>query len=277
MRRFVLFAMAVAAALAYLAGAPPETFRFVILGDRTGEAQPGVYEEVWKEAAAENPALVVATGDTIQGLDDQTAEREWAGAARILRAYQRFPLYLTPGNHDIWSPASEKLFRRYSGHALHYGFDRGQAHFTVLDNSRTDDLPEEELKFLESDLREHASQPVKFVLSHRPSWLLRVALGAPQFPLHRLAKQYGVRYVVTGHVHQLLRAGLEGVTYFSMPSSGAHLRLSQQYEDGWFFAYALVEVKGSDVVIRIKELKPPHGQARTTELKDWGLAGLTAR
>ena len=41
----------------------PESFRFVILGDRTGEARPGVYEQVWQEAAAEDPAFVVTTGD----------------------------------------------------------------------------------------------------------------------------------------------------------------------------------------------------------------------
>jgi hypothetical protein len=64
---------------------------------------------------------------------------------------------------------------------------------------------------------------------------------------------------------------------FRSPSSGAHLRLSQQYADGWFFGYALVEVKVGEVAVRIKELKPPYGQARTTELKDWGRAGLTAR
>jgi hypothetical protein len=36
-----------------------ESFRFVILGDRTGGAQSGVYEQAWQEAAEEGPALVV--------------------------------------------------------------------------------------------------------------------------------------------------------------------------------------------------------------------------
>src|SRR5690242_7902200 len=107
-------------------------FPFVILGDRTGEAVPGVYEQVWREAAAENPAFVVSVGDTIQGLNDATAEREW----RILNSYKQFPLYLAPGNHDIWSAESERLFRKYASHAPHYSFDYHQAHFTILDNSR---------------------------------------------------------------------------------------------------------------------------------------------
>ena len=34
-------------------------FHFVILGDRTGETQPGIYEQVWKQTLADHPAFVV--------------------------------------------------------------------------------------------------------------------------------------------------------------------------------------------------------------------------
>ena len=131
-----------------------DSFQFVILGDRTGETQPGVYERVWQEAAAENPALVLSVGDSIQGLNDATAETEWRQFQRILTPYRRFPLYLAPGNHDIWSARSETLFQKYavhpplSPHSAHYSFDYSQAHFTILDNSRSDSLPPEELQFL---------------------------------------------------------------------------------------------------------------------------------
>src|SRR5215475_10956897 len=32
--------------------------RFVVLGDRTGEAQPGIYEAVWREMAAQKPEFI---------------------------------------------------------------------------------------------------------------------------------------------------------------------------------------------------------------------------
>src|SRR5579863_8248882 len=92
------------AAVFVLAAVPaPETFHFVILGDRTGETERGIYEEVLADAASTNPAFVVTTGDTIQGLNDATADAEWKQADQILALYSRFRLYLTPGNHDIWS------------------------------------------------------------------------------------------------------------------------------------------------------------------------------
>lgn len=247
------------------------SFHFVILGDRTGETQPGIYEQVWKDTAAENPAFVVTIGDTIQGLSDATADREWRDVQRVFAPYKSLPLYLTPGNHDIWSDLSESLYRKYSGHPVHYSFDYEQAHFTILDNSRSDQFSASEMAWLETDLRTHRKQPLKFVFSHRPSWIVEVLLKNPQSAIHQLAKQYGVQYVVSGHIHQMIHSDFEGITYLSMPSAGGHLRASMKYEDGWFFAHTLVEVTGSEAHFQIKEIKP---SARITEPNDWGASGL---
>lgn len=261
MKRLLLIAVAA------LSAAAQDRFTFAILGDRTGEPQPGVYEELLKNAAAEHPAFIITTGDSIQGLDDAKTEAQWAEISRIWRQIRPIPLKSTPGNHDIWSPASEKLYLRYAG-PLRYSFDHLQAHFTILDNSRSDQLSAEDLAYLESDLKAHAAAPVKFVFCHRPSWIVNAALGNPDFPLHKLAKQYGVQYVVSGHIHQMLRLNLEGVTYISMPSSGGHLRLSKSYEEGWFYGRARVTVTGRDIDFTIL------GQGKTTKASDWGAVGL---
>lgn len=263
MKRFVsrLF-LAVVFQTAFLAA----DFHFVILGDRTGETQPGIYERLWKNTVAENPAFVITVGDTIQGLNDKTAEQEWRDVRQIL---PQLTLYLTPGNHDIWSDLSEKLFRKYSGHPPHYSFDYEQAHFTILDNSRADQFTAAELAWLESDLRAHEKQPVKFVISHRPSWLLDILLKNPHNAVHELAKKYGVQYIVSGHVHQMIHSNFEGITYLSMPSAGGHLRASMKYEDGWFFAHTRVDVTDTGVNFQIKEINN-----RTTTPADWTASGL---
>ena len=285
LRTLLVFAAAVllaplAAPLAPSHGPAPAAlgaFRFVLLGDRTGEAQPGVWERVWREAAAAHPAFILGVGDTIQGGDDATAESEWRQVAALLAPYARFPLYLAPGNHDVWSSVSAELFRKYTHRPLHYGFDHGAAHFTILDNSRDDQFSPEEMAFLESDLRQHQTQAVKFIVSHRPSWIFDAALRNTGFALHKLARQYGVRYVIAGHVHQLLHVDLEGVSYVSVPSAGGHLRLSARYQDGWFFGYTVVTVRGADAAFEIRELPAPYGQGRVTSLADWGLTGLSTR
>ncbi len=266
----LLIAAAVFAALAQ--NTTPPAFHFILLGDRTGEAQPGIWEQVWKQAAATTPAFVLGAGDTIQGGNDATADAEWRGAKSTLAPYARIPLYLAPGNHDIWSPASEKLFEKYTGRPPHYSFDFGQAHFTVLDNSRSDEFSAGEMTFLASDLERHKAQPVKFIVSHRPSWLVAAAMANPNFEIHQLARKYGVQYVIAGHVHQLLRASLEGITYFCAQSAGGHLRASEKYEDGWFFGYTVVTVDGGTVKFQIESL-----DGRVTSLADWGLLGLVSK
>jgi len=264
------------AAVRMAAPADPALFRFAILGDRTGEAEPGVFEQAWREIAAQEPAFAVSVGDLIEGMHDGTAASEWRDLDGIMEPYRRFPFYAAPGNHDVWSEASAALYERQMGRPLDYSFDYAGAHFTALDNSRSDELPAAELAFLESDLKAHAAQPLKFVLMHRPSWLIHVAVRDPNFALHQLARKYGVQYVIAGHLHQLLHFELEGVTYVSMVSSGGHLRASEKYEDGWFFGYALVEASAAKAEIEIQELKPPRGQGRATKLTDWGMLGLAA-
>ena len=254
--------------------APDADFRFAVLGDRTGEAITGAYEEAWRETAFDRPNFVVTVGDTIQGDDDRKLESEWRQAMQILAPYRRFPVFFTPGNHDIWSALSAEAYQRYTRHALHYSFDYKQAHFTILDDSRSDEMSPGELTFLQQDLELHRTQPLKFVFSHRPSWILHAVLGNYNFPLHQLAKKYGVQYVIAGHLHQMLAFNLEGIRYLSMASSGGHLRASRKYEDGWFYEHSLVTVKGNAVQFEIKELAPSFGQARITHPDDWGAAGL---
>jgi predicted phosphodiesterase len=266
-----------AAAGKFAALSATEDFDFGILGDHTGEAVEGVWEEAWRETNLEHPAFIVTVGDTIQGLNDRTVETEWEEAEAVLAPYRRYKIFFTPGNHDVWSQASARAYVEHTKRPLHYGFDFRQVHFTVLDDSESEQFPAEELTFLEKDLAAHEKQPVKFIFSHRPAWILQVVLGNPAFPLHQLALRYGVKYVIAGHIHQMLHFELDGVTYLSMASSGGHLRESKLYERGWFFQHTLAEVRGDKVKFEIKELTAPYGKGRVTVPGDWGAAGLVKR
>lgn len=254
--------------------AATDDFDFAILGDRTGEPVDGVYEEAWREVNLDHPAFVLTVGDTIQGGDDRTVEHEWEETEALLAPYRRYKILFTPGNHDVWSDASAKAYVAHSKRPIHYGFDYRQIHITVLDNSRSDAFSESEMAFLKQDLAAHEKQPVKFIVSHRPSWILQAVLGNPAFPLHQLATRYGVKYVIAGHIHQMLHFDVDGVTYLSIASSGGHLREDKSYEHGWFFQHTIAHVKGNQVSFEIKELQKPYGKGRITTPSDWGAAGL---
>ena len=236
-------------------------FDFAILGDRTGNAVPGVYEQVCKEIGAHHPDFIINVGDTIQGLDDVTTLDEWNKIRPVWKYFGDTPFYLIPGNHDIWSPASAKLFRSQSGHAPQYSFDFRGAHITVLDNSRSDDLGPDQLDFLEEDLAKHAGQSPKFVFFHRPFWLLPVKFQNGNFALHRSARKYQVGFVVSGHAHVFDRSEFEGIEYVMVGSSGGSLSHGKGPEaanpklTGEYYGYAWVHVDGAAAKLEFRRVE----------------------
>jgi 3',5'-cyclic AMP phosphodiesterase CpdA len=249
-------AAAIAVAALLTAGLPANDFRFSILGDRTGDAQPGVYERVWNEIDRTHPDFVINVGDTIQGGNDATATSEWR-ALRPLWDRFRYPIYFTPGNHDIWSAASRVIYEQQTTRPASYGFNYQNAHFTVLDNSQapelTGDLSDQQMQFLARDLAENRDRDPKFVFFHKPLWLIPIKFQNSHFPFHQLITRYGVRYVVSGHGHQYVRAVQDDVTYLEAPSSGGKLK-GQGVAQGWFYGHVLVTVTGSKVEMMVKEV-----------------------
>ena len=275
LRSIAATALLIAVAILAFADRGTEDFHFVVLGDRTGDAQPGVFEEALREAAASHPDFVVTVGDAIEGGVDAHTSDEWNSVLKTVE--QNAPhlqFFFTPGNHDVWSDASAQAFEHYTKHLLHYSFDYGQAHFTVLDNSRTDQFSPEELSYLEDDLSKHSGQPLKFVISHRPSWILQALVGDRKSVYQQLAEKYHVQYFISGHIHQMLYFRVKQSDYLCMPSAGGHLRGNKRYESGWFFAETQVEVHGTGASFTIHELKSPFGQERTSRPQNWGAAGL---
>ena len=235
-------------------------FGFAILGDRTGDADQSVYERVWHDLDLEHPDFVINVGDTIQGGNDATAELEWQ-ALRPLWTRYKYQQYFTPGNHDIWSPLSRKIYQQETAHPAFYSFNHQNAHFTILDNSQTEDLSDQQMEFLARDLAQNKDRDPKFVFFHKPFWLIPVKFQSSQFPFHQLIKKYGVRYVVSGHGHEFVRAVDDGVVYLEAGSSGAKLK-GQDPARGWFFGHIFARVEGSKVEMTVKEIDKPLGAGR---------------
>ncbi len=120
MRRLLLVAVAVllggAAPHTPRAPAPPATLRFVIIGDRTGEARPAVFARAMDQINLLAPDLVFGVGDLIEGyiVDKAEAEHQWdAVASDLARLGTRF--YPVVGNHDISNTAMREVWDRRWG------------------------------------------------------------------------------------------------------------------------------------------------------------------
>ena len=258
---------------------PKNDFRFAILGDRTGGAQPQIYGRVWREIDLFHPEFVVGVGDTIQGKEDNLAESQWMELRPVWARYSHYPLYFTPGNHDVWSEFSRRLYEKESRRGSFYSFNYQDAHFTVLDTSMPRKLTTEQLAFLEKDLEANQDRDPKFVIFHHPYWLSLIKEGATDFPLHRLAKKYGVDHIISGHGHTFVRMVHDGIPYMEVGSSGGTmaggLMRGEGFSDGRFYHWVWAHVKGSRVHFTVKEIDGPMGEGRMFRAEDWNRNGPT--
>src|SRR5712691_3502353 len=256
---------------------PKNDFRFSVIGDRTGAAQPEIYGRIWREIDLMHPDFVINVGDTIQGGKDELAQGQWQDLRPVWQRYNHFPLYFTPGNHDIWSDRSLEVYQKETGRPSYYSFNYQDAHFTVLDNSRTLDLTDSQLKFLEDDLKANQERRPKFVFFHKPYWIAFLKLGSGEFPLHQLAKKYGVSYIISGHGHQFVRLMRDGIVYLEVGSSGGSIKRGldrgEGFAQGWFYHHVWGLVKGSKVEFTVKEIDGPAGKGRMFRAEDWGETG----
>lgn len=252
---------------------PKNDFRFSILGDRTGGPQPQIYGRVWREVDMLHPDFVINVGDTIQGGNDAVAPSQWQELRPLFERYKHYPLFFTPGNHDVFSETSQQLYEKESGRPVKYSFNYQDAHFTILDNSRTTDLTQDQLDFLAADLEANKDKNPKFIFFHKPYWIPLLKLGASDFPLHKLALKYGVHHIISGHGHQFVRMVREGVAYMEVGSSGgtmdAALKLGHGFKEGRFYHHVWGRVKGSKVELTIKELDGVKGAGRMFKDDQW--------
>ncbi len=258
---------------------PRNDFRFSIIGDRTGGAQPQIYGRIWREVDLLHPDFVINVGDTIEGGNDQRAQIEWDAMHPIFERYKHYPLYFTAGNHDVWNDSSRRIYEKESGRATFYSFDYQQTHFTVLDNSRVNELTKDQLDFLSADLEANKEKSPKIVLFHRPFWIVYLKFKSGEFALHQLAAKYGVSAVISGHGHQFVRLVRDGIVYMEVGSSGGNmtkgLLRGEGFREGWFYHHVWGQVKGGKVSFTVKEIDGAFGKGRMFKAEEWGENGPT--
>lgn len=196
--------------------------RIAVLGDRTGGHVPGIYREIVSEIELMQPDLVINVGDMIEGYTDDIneARNQWFEYLDIIGIFS-MPVYLIPGNHDIWDDNSKELYREYIGEP-DYSFDFQNIHFVILDNSRwysSEELPQVKIDWLVEDLKQHRNEIV-MVFYHRPFWFEAIAEKRTDL-LHQIFVENNVDAVFTGHYHTYFSGSYDGILYTGVGSSGA--------------------------------------------------------
>jgi hypothetical protein len=255
----VVFAATVFLGPAAAGGRSQPLFHFAILSDRTGGHTPGVYPRVIDEINLLSPDFVVTVGDHIEGYgqDYERSEAEWDSLLALIGELEA-PVYLTPGNHDIWDAVSESMYVARTGQEPYYSFDRDNAHFVILDVARfeySSDFPETQREWLIQDLKESGDAEHTFVFCHKPLWVNTLMLGDPD-PLHDVFREYGVDAVFNGHLHHYFAAEFDGIEYTVVGSSGGGMLRSTEepVPRGEFFQFGWVTVTPSGHELAVIDL-----------------------
>ncbi len=223
--------------------------RFAVIGDRTGEAQEGIYPQVLAEIERLRPDFAVTVGDMIEGYtsDSVTIANEWREYYEEINTALTMPVHLTPGNHDITFDGMLPSYEQHAGKPYH-SFDHRSLHFVVLDNSRWEageGFPEEQLEWIADDLKKHADASHTFVLFHKPFWYLTLGTGK-QDPLHDILVEHGVDAVFSGHFHQYFSGTFDNIMYTNLGSSGGG---ADPGPSGLLYHFVYVTVDGQGIHI----------------------------
>ncbi|GGC06525.1 hypothetical protein GCM10011494_26410 [Novosphingobium endophyticum] len=118
--------------------AEPETLRFAVVGDRTGLARPGVFEQAMVQLTWMKPEFVINVGDLLEGYSDDRAEleREWSHIEAAVEKAD-LPFFYVAGNHDLGTDTQLEMWRERRGEPW-YWFKFKNVLFVVLD---TEDPP----------------------------------------------------------------------------------------------------------------------------------------
>lgn len=119
-----------------LAGASP--LRFAVIGDNTGLARPGVFDQAMRQISWLQPDFILSVGDLIEGYTDDKAmiAAQWDAVERSV-AKSGVPFIYTPGNHDMDNAETHEIWVQRRGPG-YYAFRYKGALFLILN---TEDPP----------------------------------------------------------------------------------------------------------------------------------------
>ncbi len=179
------------------------------------------------------PDLVVALGDLIEDESPEADTRRYQTCVDVLRL-SHAPVRFVAGNHDTINLSETKVAEAWGTKGpLHYSFDQGPLHFSVLRTIERKDvdvtLPTEQLQWLEADLAKTDKDSV--VMMHHSvadqdprenPWFHdapHVALVANRREVRKLIARSGkVRMVINGHLHWNHVDVHDGIPYVTVQS-----------------------------------------------------------
>src|SRR6266436_2598802 len=196
------------------------------------EANPDVAGTVGKtidlvNAIPDKPAFIMHTGD----ITHLSKPEEFDLAAQLLSGLKVTELHTVPGEHDVIDGPGAEYFKRYgkpSANKGYYSFDHNGVHFVALVNvmnfkaNGLGALGDDQLQWLEEDLKARTSSTPIVVFAHMPLWTIYEPWGWGTGDADQLMDQlrrFGSVTVLNGHIHQIVQKVEGNVTFHTARST----------------------------------------------------------
>ncbi len=237
----------------------PEKFTFAIIGDKTGGGLDKwhIFDRSIDEINILKPDFAIMVGDLIQGdtSDIGQLNTEWKEFWEH-QSKLNIPFLPLPGNHDITNRVMYDYWKKHIGRT-YSAFTYKNCLFLLLNTEEwhtnsgewTNWFGEEQIKYVQSQLKLYSDVRHTFVMLHRPLWLqkdsgweeIEDALGERPYT------------VFSGHYHNLTLHTRNDRRYFVLGATGGGFTPQQVKEYGAFDHYSLVTVDNDEVNIAIIE------------------------
>lgn len=213
------------------------SFSFVQISDsHIGFIKEGINTDVaatLKEAIArinalpEQPDFILHTGD----LTHLAEADEFDALDQLLKSVKTKQIFFVPGEHDVTGDNGKLYLQRFGKSTKGqgwYSFDHNGVHFVGLVNvvdiqqNGLGALGNEQLKWLEDDLKDRSGETPIVVFAHIPLWSVYPKWGwGTDDGAQALSclKRFGSVTVLNGHIHQTLKKVEGRVTFHTAMST----------------------------------------------------------
>ena len=190
----------------------------------------GTLEEAINKIKAEKakPSFMIHTGD----IAHLSKPSEFDDADRVI-SQAKLDVHYVPGEHDVIDEDTGKLYMERFGKGTKgsgwYSFDANGVHFVGLVNvmdlkgGGMGNLGNEQLAWLENDLKSRTASTPIVIFAHIPLWVIYKDWGWGTEDGERalgLVKRFGSVTVLNGHIHQIIQK-VEGNVAFHTARSTA--------------------------------------------------------
>jgi len=178
-------------------------------------------------ALSKEPEFILHTGD----VSHLSKPEEFDTVEQILKSAKPKDIFYVPGEHDVLNDDGKQLLERFAkggNGAGWYSFDKKGAHFIGLVNVMNlkagglGTLGEEQLEWLEKDVKRMKHSTPIVVFAHIPLWSVYPEWGWGTNDSERALsylKKFGSVTVLNGHIHQTMQKIEGNVTFHTAAST----------------------------------------------------------